>query len=254
MSGFLWVLAIIVLNAAVAAIAKKAQENRAMQAKGGATQPKPSTPAPTPAPTASPTPARQVVRAPKAAGVPAAPRAVVVPPPVPVKARSESPLSRAEVETQHRARMQAKAQAESLARARAQAKAKAQAQAEAQARARAQVQAQARQTVHPAAKPAGSALQRAAARAGGEELAALHSRERVSESLAKVQAAERKVANALPGHAHLGAHARPTQSIAQNLRALLRDRSRVREAFILSEVLGPSKGNLAPSAGPLGGR
>jgi len=253
-SGFLWVLAIIVLNAAVAAIAKKAQENRAMQAKGGATQPKPSTPAPTPAPTASPTPARQVVRAPKAAGVPAAPRAVVVPPPVPVKARSESPLSRAEVETQHRARMQAKAQAESLARARAQAKAKAQAQAEAQARARAQVQAQARQTVHPAAKPAGSALQRAAARAGGEELAALHSRERVSESLAKVQAAERKVANALPGHAHLGAHARPTQSIAQNLRALLRDRSRVREAFILSEVLGPSKGNLAPSAGPLGGR
>jgi colicin import membrane protein len=253
-SGFLWVLAIIVLNAAVAAIAKKAQENRAMQAKGGATPPKPSTPAPTPAPTASPTPARQVVRAPKAAGVPAAPRAVVVPPPVPVQTRSESPLSRAEVEAQHRARMQAKAQAESQARARAQAKAKAQAQAEVQARARAQVQAQARQTVHPAAKPAGSALQRAAARAGGEELAALHSRERVSESLAKVQAAERKVADALPGHAHAGAQARPTQSVAQNLRALLRDRSRVREAFILSEVLGPSKGNLAPSAGPLGGR
>lgn len=254
MSGFLWVLAIIVLNAAVAAIAKKAQENRAMQAKGGATPPKPSTPAPTPAPTASPTPARQVVRAPKAAAVPAAPRAVVVPPPVPVKARSESPLSRAEVETQHRARMQAKAQAESLARARAQAKAKAQAQAEVQARARAQAQAQARQSVNPAAKPAGSALQRAAARAGGEELAALHSRERVSESLAKVQAAERKVADALPGHAHAGAKARPTQSIAQNLRALLRDRSRVREAFILSEVLGPSKGNLAASVGPLGGR
>jgi hypothetical protein len=253
-SGFLWVLAIIVLNAAVAAIAKKAQENRAMQAKGGATQPKPSTPAPTPAPTASPTPARQVVRAPKAAGVPAAPRAVVVPPPVPVQTRSESPLSRAEVEAQHRARMQAKAQAESQARARAQAKAKAQAQAEAQARARAQVQAQARQTVHPAAKPAGSALQRAAARAGGEELAALHSRERVSESLAKVQAAERKVADALPGHAHAGAQARPTQSIAQNLQAMLRDRSRAREAFILSEVLGPSKSNLAASMGPLGGR
>jgi colicin import membrane protein len=245
-SGFLWVLAIIVLNAAVAAIAKKAQENRAMQAKGGATPPKPPTPAPTPA--------RQVVRSPKAASVPAAPRAVVVPPPVPVKTRFESPLSRAEVETQHRARMQAKAQAESLARARAQAKAKAQAQAEVQARAQAQAQAQARQSVLPAAKPAGSALQRAAARAGGEEFAALHSRERVSESLAKVQAAERKVADALPGHAHAGAHARPTQSIAQNLRALLRDRSRVREAFVLSEVLGPSKGNLAPSAGPLGGR
>lgn len=217
-----------------------------MQSKGGATPPaRPATPA-----------VRQAARTPVAgATAPASTRPVVVPPPVPAQARSESPLSRAEVEAQHRARVQAKAQTEAQARIRAQAKAKAQVQAEAQARARAQAQAQARQSVRPAAtKPPASALQRASGRAGGEELAALHSRERVAESLAKVQAAERKVADALPGHTHDGTRRHAAPSIAENIRTMFRDRNRIREAFVLSEILGPARGNPISTTGPLGGR
>ena len=239
-----------------------------MQSKGGATPPpaRPGTPG-----------SRPVVRAPGAApGTPASPRPIVVPPPVPGQPPMPVMRSRSDIDAEHRARVQAKVQAEGQARARAQAEAQARARAQVEARARAQAEAQARARAQvtarvkaeaksqattqattqaqrargTAVKPGATALQRATVRAGGEEFAALQSRDRVAQSLAKVQAAERRVADAMPGHAHAGPHAPTTQSLSQNIRSLFRDRKRIREAFILAEVLGPARGNPAAPSGP----
>lgn len=258
MSGFIWIAAIVVLNLAIRAIAKKAEENRAMQARRGAAQ------QPTAASATQAAEARPVARATNAGGFPAASaRPVTAPPPLPTQGPNQAAMqpratqarSRAEVEAQHRARVQAKAQADAKARARAQAEAQARARAQAQAQAKAQAQAEARaraQVQRAPAKQGGSALQRAANRAGGEEAAALHSREKVAQSLARVQAAERKVADTMPGHNHFGAAQPAAPSIAGNIRALLRDPKRVREAFVLSEVLGPCRGSQSAPADPFG--
>lgn len=259
MTGLYFVIAIAILQAIVAGLAKKAQEKRNLQSKGGASATPQATDANAPA-------SRQVVRAPSASsGGNSASRPVAV---SPSASRSESGLSRAQVDAQYRARAeaQARAQAEAQARARAraqaqaQAQARAQAQAKAQAQARAQAQAQAQAQARAraqaqAAKRAGStpsALQRASGRAQLEERDALHSRERVQESLDRVLAAERKVADALPGH-HFGATARAKKStMAASLREMLGDKNRVREAFILTEVLGRPRSMPEESLSPFG--
>jgi hypothetical protein len=257
-TGLYWIIAVVILQAIVAGIAKKAQEKRAMQSKGGVP---PASQTPAKQPTKAPA-ARQVVRGSSAVSTtPAAPRAVS---PVPqlnsqsqAGRQSQSDLARArataDAQQRARAQAQARAQAEAQAKARAQAQARAQADAQARMRAQAKAQAQARAQVaqqRAAANP--SALQRAVGRAQSEERDALHSRERVQQSLERVRAAERKVADALPGHEAHAADAPKKPSVASGLRAMLSDRNRIREAFVLSEVLGTPR-SMTPSAGfPIG--
>lgn len=101
----------------------------------------------------------------------------------------------------------------------------------------------------PRPSAAATALQRASDRAGGEASAALHSSDRVKESLARVRAAERKVADALPGEVVRSGHSGNVNPLAASIRGLLRDRNRIREAFVLSEVLGEPRGANMPFAG-----
>ena len=309
MNTILWAVALIILQAVIAALAKRAQEKRKLEMQSKGQQPRPPA-----SPTTGVDGPRPVVRASDAQGVSSGGTLPPPPPPgepsMPVFPQTRADLSqaRAQADAQYRARAlakdqaqarargqsQAQAQAQAQARARAQSQAqaqararaeaqaiaqrKAQAEAKAQAQARAQARAQAgaqagaqaraqagaqqsvqRGSVKPRFATQPSALQRASDRAGGEATAALHSRERVQESLSRVKAAERKVADALPGDPRAGGGARTGSAggvnpLAGRIRGLLADRSKVRDAFVLSEILGAPRGATLGVDTPFAGR
>jgi hypothetical protein len=97
-------------------------------------------------------------------------------------------------------------------------------------------------TQPPRAKPTGER----------EESAALRSRELVERSLQRVRAAEDRVSNALPGGDAGKPRSTAQKSMAEGIRALLRDKSRVREAFVLSEILSPPKAAAPTANSPFG--
>jgi hypothetical protein len=267
-TGLYWIIAIFVLQAIVAAIAKRQQEQRNMQAGGGA---KPGA-----KPGARP---GAVPPAPPQADAQAAQRRVVQAAPTQmgagatnvggqgVAARPVQSVQPAQTRTagdpsaEARAKAQVRAQAESRMRAQAEARARAEAKARAQveARVRAEAEARARRSREAAQRAAGRHVKplkpqspRATPAGEREESAALRSRALVQQSLERVRAAEGRVAKALPGGDAGKPHPAAQKSVAEGIRALLRDKSRVREAFVLSEVLGPSKASATPSNSPFG--
>lgn len=94
------------------------------------------------------------------------------------------------------------------------------------------------------AKPVQPRPVAAPARAEREESAAMSSRQRVADSVAAVRRAETKVDRAMPGEAMRRPEVdlkRPVLINARTFTATLRDPIRVREAFLLGEVLGPPR-------------
>lgn len=263
MTGIYWIIAIFVLQAIVAAIAKRQQEQRNMQAGGGAKPgATPGATPPAPPQAGAQTAQRRVVQATStqagvrpttvdSQGVAARP----VQPVRAVQARTTDPAAEARAKAQVRAQAESRMRAQAEARARAEAKARAQVEA----RVRAEAEARARRSREAAQRAAGRHVKPLkpqtprATRAGErEESAALRSRELVQQSLERVRAAEDRVAKALPGGDAGKAHPAAQKSMAEGIRAMLRDKSRVREAFVLSEILSPPKASSAPSNSPFG--
>ena len=267
MTGLYWIIAIFVLQAIVAAIAKRQQEQRNMQAGGGAkpgAKPgaRPGAVPPAPPQADAQAAQRRVVQATStqagvrpttvdSQGVAARP----VQPARAVQARTTDPAAEARAKAQVRAQAESRMRAQAEARARAEAKARAQVEA----RVRAEAEARARRSREAAQRAAGRHVKplkpqspRATPAGEREESAALRSRALVQQSLERVRAAEERVAKALPGGDAGKPHPAAQKSVAEGIRALLRDKSRVREAFVLSEVLGPSKASATPSNSPFG--
>lgn len=218
MTKLLFVLAVVILQVVIRAILKKAEQQRAAKAAAGLSPlPKASVTQPVSKPASPPNAVASPVRVVRADTS----KTTVVRAKARVSAPSQPPRVPAQVEAQLRAQMDAKVRADAEARAE---------------RARAGGKRAAASHV----KPLKAALAQRPAEPSAEEFDALHSRERVQESVAKIRAAEMKVAMALPGQTRSqgrgGAAASP---IAASIRGLLRDPRRVREAFILSEILGP---------------
>lgn len=261
MNTILWAAALIILQGVIAALAKRAQEKRKleMQAKGQQRPPASPQSGATAAPRAvvRPSDAEMARAGASSAGAPLPPPAPRAQPmPVRPPMTQDVARARAQADAQYRARVQAQQTAQARAKMQAQAQVRAAAQAKAEAEARAQLQAKARQSaqatqrgsVKPRSDAPRSALQRAADRAGGESASAMHSRDRVQESLARVKAAERKVADALPGEVGRVASVGSVNPLAAGIRGMLRDPNRVREAFVLSEILGAPRGAVLGSA------
>ncbi len=78
----------------------------------------------------------------------------------------------------------------------------------------------------------------------GDSASALLSRQHVADSVAKVRAAEVKAATGLASVeiARTEASADPRPAVtAADVRAVLKDRARIRQAFVLGELLGPPR-------------
>ncbi|MBI1303315.1 MAG: hypothetical protein GC172_05960 [Phycisphaera sp.] len=256
-----WAIAIIILQAVIGTLAKKAQEKRNAEARRAAQQAASAGGGPS-APPASPRQTKTTVRVerkdPRTAETATSAQRVVVRPPTapPTRAtptmppRGAAPLDPAVAMA--RAAEEARAAAE--ARAAREARAVERARAEASQRNRAatgSTRGQVR-TVQPSkdrfsvkAKPGTRGGQQPGrppvpAPAEREEYAALQSTKRVRESLERVRAAERRVGG---GH-ETGAvsesdkAARRASNRAAALRTLLSSRDRVREGVVLAEVLG----------------
>ncbi|MFZ9914628.1 MAG: hypothetical protein ACO3IB_04740, partial [Phycisphaerales bacterium] len=94
------------------------------------------------------------------------------------------------------------------------------------------------------AKPVQTRPMAAPAHVEREEAAAMSSRQRVADSVAAVRRAESKVDRAFTGEAMRRPEVdlkRPPLIDARAFTATLRDPIRVREAFLLGEVLGPPR-------------
>lgn len=251
-----WAIAIIILQAVIGALAKKAQEKRALEARRNANAAG-GQPARTPSPREKAT-VRVQTQAPRRAEGATGPQRVVVRPPAAPATRGVPPMAPRGAAPQDPAVMMARA----IEEARAAAEARAAREARAAERARAEASQRNRSAVNTprgqvrAVQPskdrfsvkgkAGQAGPRPPAPPGAEreEYAALQSTKRVRESLEKVRAAERRVGggrvSATPGPAAGGPQGTPSPR-ASSLRKLLASPERIREGIVLSELLGPPR-------------
>lgn len=254
-----WAIAIIILQAVIGALAKKAQEKRTLEARRNANATG-TTASSTPSPQAKPT-VRVQTQPPRRADAASAPQRVVVRPPAAPATRPTPPMP----PMQQRGaapRDPAVAMARAIEEARAVAEARAAREARATERARAEASQRNRsavnstrgqvRTVQPSKErfsvkgKAGQTGARPAVppAAEREEYAALQSSKRVRESLEKVRAAERRVgggrvAVAL-GPTSVGAAGQGSPRAA-GLRKLLASPERIREGILVSELLGPPR-------------
>ena len=235
MTKILFVLALVILQVVIRAILKKAEQQRAAKAAAGLSSlPKASVTQPVSQPVSQPVPPSSAVASPVRVVRADASKTPVVRAKVRLPVPPQPPRVSAQAEAQLRARMDAKVRADAEARAE---------------RARAGGKRAAASHV----KPLKAALPQRSPEPSAEEFDALHSRERVQESVAKIRAAEMKVAMALPGQNwSQGRGGSAASPIAASIRGLLRDPRRVREAFVLSEILGPPQSARDASGGVRG--
>ena len=253
-----WAIALVILNAVIGMLAKKAQEKRNLEARRGG---RPAGAAGSPPPQSRPT-ARGEMQPARGGTQPA--RIVVRPPTAPPN-RAVPPMVQRGGTPADPAAAMAKAveDARTAAQARAAREARAveRARAESSQRNRAGVNSARGQvrTVQPSkerfsvtAKDGRRGAVQKAARPvvppppeQREEYAALQSTKRVRESLEKVRAAERRVGGGQPtaalGSVHGAGGARKASPRAASLRALLASPERIREGVVFAELLGPPR-------------
>jgi hypothetical protein len=251
-----WAIAIIILQAVIGALAKKAQEKRNLEARRNANA-SGGTVSQTPSPQAKPT-VRVQAQPPRRADAASGPQRVVVRPPA-------APATRPMQQMQPRGAAPsdpAVAMARAIEEARAAAEARAAREARAVERARAESSQRNRsvvnstrgqvRTVQPSKErfsvkgKAGQTGARLPVPPAGEreEYAALQSTKRVRESLEKVRAAERRVGGGRVAVAlgpTSGGAAGQASTRAAGLRKLLASPERIREGILVSELLGPPR-------------
>ncbi|MCE2882084.1 MAG: hypothetical protein LW636_06985 [Planctomycetaceae bacterium] len=225
MGTFTWIILIVVLQGVIASLAKKAQEKQggAASTKGRAG----SSPQPT-----SSTPAAAAPRAAKEDPIEIARRQIDEQ----IRARSSKEALRAQSAAQPAAQPVVVRRVE-LSKPRPQVAAKPTA---APKTPKVLARGAAKQP-SSTAKPVQPRPSAAPARVEREESAAMSSRQRVADSVAAVRRAETKVDRAMPGEGMRRPEVdlkRPQLINTRTFTATLRDPIRVREAFLLGEVLG----------------
>jgi len=262
-----WAIALVILNAVIGILAKKAQEKRNLEARRTG---RPAGAAGSPSPQARPT-VRVETQAPRRADAASGQQRVVMRPPTAPPTRAVPPM----VQRGGAPADPAVAMARAVEEARAAAQARAAREARAVERARAEASQRNRsgvtstrgqvRAVQPS-KDRFSVNAKDGRRGAGqkavrlpppppverEEYAALQSTNRVRESLEKVRAAKRRVGGgqltAALGSIHGGA-ARQRSPRTASLRALIASRERLREGVVLAELLGPPR-SMRPLGSP----